>query len=44
MSMEMIGSREDYKYIGKNVPRKEAAGIVTGETVFLNDFSLYNNH
>lgn len=40
MSMEIIGSREDYKYVGKNVPRKEAAGIVTGETVFLNDFSL----
>ncbi|WP_142501328.1 xanthine dehydrogenase family protein molybdopterin-binding subunit [Klebsiella sp. 2680] len=32
---------ENYRYIGKvNVPRKDAQGIVTGKTTFLDDFSL----
>ncbi|MCL2162939.1 MAG: xanthine dehydrogenase family protein molybdopterin-binding subunit [Oscillospiraceae bacterium] len=31
----------EYRYIGKtNVPRKDAADIVTGKTVFLDDFSV----
>lgn len=31
---------KDYKFIGKNVQRKDAKDIVTGKAVFLDDFTL----
>ena len=42
MSMEsMFTSRHDqYKYIGKNVGRKNAREFVTGKAMFLDDFTL----
>jgi len=30
----------EYRYIGKNTPRKDAKDIVTGKAVFLDDFSV----
>lgn len=32
----------DFKYIGHSTPRKEARGIVTGKTTFLDDFTVPN--
>lgn len=34
--------RKDYKYIGKNVQRKDAKEIITGKAIFLDDFNLPN--
>lgn len=34
--------KENYKYVGKNTPRKDAKDILTGKAVFLDDFSLPN--
>jgi hypothetical protein len=31
---------KDYKYIGKNWPRKDAKDIVTGKAIFLDDYTV----
>ncbi len=36
----MVMDPKDYKYIGKNVPRKEAREIVTGKAVFTDDYMV----
>ena len=33
-------SKKEYRYIGKNVTRFDAADIVTGKATFLNDYKM----
>ena len=35
-------AKEEYRYIGKPTPRKDALDIVTGRTKFINDLSVPN--